>query len=153
MKDITACLSHQSDDWKTPSKLYQAFMDQGFIDACPYKCDDDLYGVIYFHQKIYINPPFSELDRWIKYALILANHGNSVYLLMPVRTDTKYFNNMFHSGYLKRMIFFNHRLCFNDSKPAPFPSMICILGYDAPNYPSAIKPSVLSLDGFIEEYL
>lgn len=56
---------------------------------------------------------------------------NTVYMLIPSRTDTKYFHKMINSNLDMGIYFFEGRLHFNESKgAAPFPS--CLIKLTAP---------------------
>jgi site-specific DNA-methyltransferase (adenine-specific) len=55
------------------------------------------------------------------------DHGNLVVMLLPARTDTKWFHDyIYHKAEIR---FIRGRLKFGDSKnSAPFPSMVVIYG-------------------------
>lgn len=38
---IEGCLSHKSDDWKTPKKIYDRFVSLGYFDPCPFQSETD----------------------------------------------------------------------------------------------------------------
>lgn len=119
MNNLKGCYSHNTDDWKTPALLYEKFMQAGFIDPCPYQSKEDNLNKIY-HAKLFINPPYSKLKEWTEF--IFRNRHNEVFLLIPARTDTKYFHKLLE---LKpHIIFIKGRLHFNDSGSAPFPSIM-----------------------------
>ena len=123
MKDIKGCLSHITDDWCTPSQLYDAFMDHGFIDPCPLKATFDGLQKDYYGKNLFVNPPFSQLSTWVDWCLKQVENNCNVWLLMPSRTDTKYFVKMlvFHPT----IVFIEGRLHFNDTKSvAPFPTLL-----------------------------
>lgn len=149
-RNIRSCLSSNSDDYKTPSVLYNALIDKGFIDCCPFQCEEDLYGKVYHDERIYMNPPFSRLKEWVDYALKLVFNGNVVWLLMPARTDTQYFSKLFTSKFISEIVFFKGRLRFNDVNSAPFPTILVKLIPHWRYYPSL---SNLSLEEFINIYL
>ena len=131
MANIKGCFSHNSDHWATPSKLYNAFKINGYLDPCPLHCGVDNLHNEYSNCGLFINPPFSELDKWIDFAINCAERGCIVWLLMPSRTDTKYFQRL--CRYNVFIWFFIGRLHFNDSeKPAPFPAMCVFLQHDYP---------------------
>ena len=94
MKNKKVCFSHNSDHWATPKVLYDKFMSLGFIDPCPLHCEVDNLGKPYKNQRLFINPPFSQLSKWIDYIIDLYHSGNEILLLMPARTDTKYFHKL-----------------------------------------------------------
>lgn len=75
--------------------------------------------------RLFINPPYSKLDQVIDWVIEQAKNENYIFLLIPVRTDTRYFNKLINQLGSKIKIFFiTGRLKFNESKnSAPFPSM------------------------------
>ena len=80
-------------------------------------------------ENLYINPPFSQLSKWVDMAIGCAQRGCSVWLLMPARTDTKYFKKL--ANFRCNIWFFTGRLHFNDEKnSAPFPTMLVLLRDD-----------------------
>ena len=48
-------------------------------------------------------------------------------LLIPARTDTKYFHELLESGNIEIIVMFKGRLKFNDLAGAPFPSLLIYL--------------------------
>lgn len=121
--NIKACLSHKSDEWSTPSLLYQAFMRKGYIDPCPLGCQTNALETSYKNKRLFVNPPFSKLNEFALWIIEQAKQGCNIYLLMPTRTDTRYFKALFDYG-IDEIIFMHKRLCYNDSKTAPFNSMV-----------------------------
>lgn len=122
MKDIKACLSHKTDDWKTPKKLYDPIMKNGYIDTFKYQSENDELENNYYNEKLYVNPPFSKLKKISKWLEQQIENGNEIILLIPSRTDTEYFHNLLK--YKPTIYFIKGRLHYNESKAAPFPSMI-----------------------------
>lgn len=126
MKKNNACFTSDSIHWGTPSKLYKAFLDHGYIDPCPLHADKDGLKVDYINKKLYINPPFKDLDKWVDYAYRQFDNGCDVTILMPSRTDTKYFHKLADLGPF--IYFIKGRLNFNDVKnSAPFPTILVCL--------------------------
>ena len=127
--NLKGVFSHESDHWKTPQKLYDAFISAGYTDPCPLHSKENNLGKFYCQQKLFINPPFSQMSKWVDMAIHCALRGCEVWLLMPTRTDTKYFKKLadFHCV----IWFFTGRLHFNDGKnSAPFPTMlVCLQDY------------------------
>lgn len=41
MADIKVMFSKNTDDWKTPSELYEVLMKKGWLDPCPYQSKID----------------------------------------------------------------------------------------------------------------
>lgn len=121
--NINACLSHKSDEWATPTLLYQAFMKKGYIDPCPLGGQINALETAYKNKRLFVNPPFSKLNDFALWIIEQAKQGCDIYLLMPTRTDTRYFKALFDYG-IDELIFLHKRLRYNDSKPAPFNSMV-----------------------------
>lgn len=129
MKDIRACLSHLTDDWKTPSDLYNAFIEKGYIDCFPYHSNYDECCNLYFDSRLFINPPYSKINVILWWLLDQIRNGNKVALLIPARTDTRYFRELALEDHVF-ILFIKGRLHFNDSKTcAPFPSILMLFNY------------------------
>ena len=147
--NIEVFYSKKSDDWKTPSDIYKVFMDKGFIDPCPYKSTFDGLKRNYENQRLFINPPFSDMANWINWSWrqLIQGH-NDIVLLIPARTDTKYFHALLSSE--PEIIFIQGRLHYNDSeKNAPFPSVIIILN-NRNTYKSILRQDLVN---YLEKYL
>lgn len=125
--------SKNSDDWKTPAYIYDLFMKLGYVDPCPFQCPTNNLDTDMGEVNLFINPPYSDIKSWVEYAInhINKHKKNNVYLLIPSRTDTKYFQKMLKSNLDVGIYFFEGRLHFNESKnSAPFPS--CLIRLEAP---------------------
>ena len=51
--NIDVFYSKKTDDWKTPSKLYQALVNNGYIDPCPFQSKEDGLRKEYFAKKTF----------------------------------------------------------------------------------------------------
>ena len=123
MSKLDILFSHKTDDWSTPTWLYDTFIKLGFIDPCPLHCEVDNLNNIYFNKFIYVNPPYSAIDQWVSF--INNNYKNNhIALLIPSRTDTRYFHLLMRLH--PRIIFIKGRLRFGDSNCAPFPSLLML---------------------------
>lgn len=121
--NLKGVFSHKSDDWCTPEFIYSYFMHRGYFDPCLLNPNgiDGLF--IQWKEKNFVNPPYSDILRFVEKALFEADLGKKVVMLLPVRTDTKWFGLL--SNYGCFIEFFVGRLKFNGSKTgAPFPSML-----------------------------
>lgn len=129
MSNLKGCFSHESDNWRTPSELYKAFMELGFVDCFPYKSDVDEFSKNYIGgHRLFINPPFSKMMEVSKWVVKQFNLGNTIALLIPARTDTKYFRMLIDElGSYISIIFITGRLKYNDAGSAPFPTMLIII--------------------------
>lgn len=114
-------LSKKSDDWRTPTKLYEKMMKGETFDPCPYMSEID--GLkIEWGKRNYVNPPYSQLKKWIIKAIEEHRKGKQITMLIPARTDTKAFKMLVDYG--SQIKFIIGRIKFNDAENAPFPSML-----------------------------
>ena len=131
--------SHNKDDYITPDwlmdELKQEFDFQ--LDACTdynnYHAFPNGYtkkenGLIQpWFTWTYCNPPYSEVALWVEKAHLEAEKGNYSVMLLPARTDTKWFHEFIYTNPRCEVRFLKGRLKFKGTKyPAPFPSMIVI---------------------------
>jgi 16S rRNA G966 N2-methylase RsmD len=122
---IKLMFSKKSDDWATPSKLYKQFIDNGYFDPCPLHSKTDNLNNLYEYDMIFINPPYSNIKPWVDFAIKHINYlTEQVIMLVPARTDTKWFHYALEHGALVKFI--KGRLSFNDIGKAPFPSIYLI---------------------------
>lgn len=119
--------SSLSDKWNTPeSILSELHREFGFdFDPCPQNPVFDGLS-IEWGQRSFVNPPFSEWQKWVKKGYEEHKKGKLVVFLIASRTDTKAFHD-YIIPYAKEIRFIRGRLKFSGSKnPAPFPSMVVI---------------------------
>lgn len=99
--------------------MYDFYINQGYFDPCPLNSDFD--GLkIDWKEKNFVNPPYSKIKEFVDKAIIENQKDKKVILLIPARTDTKYFRKLVDYGC--EIFFVTGRLHFNDSNSAPFPS-------------------------------
>jgi len=123
MRSIKACLSHKSDHWRTPVFIYSQVLAKGMFDPCPFHSTFDGLSIDW-KELNFVNPPYSDLRRWIEKSIEQAEKGNKSILLIPARTDTKAFKLLYEYGSI--FVFITGRLRFNEADYAPFPSMLVI---------------------------
>lgn len=116
--------SKKSDNWRTPTKLYKFFIDKGYFDPCPYNSDFDGLKINWKNFN-FVNPPYSKISKFVDKSIEEHKKGNAVVLLIPCRTDTKYFRKLIDYGI--EFVFITGRLHFSDSNSAPFPSCLIYL--------------------------
>ncbi len=137
MADISALLQQpETDVWATPQWLYDALNKEfGFtLDPCSdgtnAKCPKFYTprenGLLrdWGTETVFMNPPYSEVDEWMRKAYGAALEGATVVCLIPARTDTQWW----HAYVMKAEIrFIKGRLKFGDAEnSAPFPSAIVV---------------------------
>lgn len=127
-------------DWETPAELFEE-LDKEFhftLDPCSSrenaKCKKyyTAYenGLLHSWQNetVFCNPPYGQaIYDWVKKcANESKNRFTTIVLLIPARTDTRYFHEFIY-GKVKEIRFLKGRLRFGGAKhPAPFPSMIVV---------------------------
>ncbi len=77
---------------------------------------------------MFCNPPYGrEISKWVEKAYKESKKENTtVVMLIPARTDTKYFHSYIYNK-AKEIRFVKGRLKFGDAKnSAPFPSMVVV---------------------------
>ena len=135
--------SSEKQDWCTPQQFFDE-LDAEFhfvLDAAAThqnsKCkrcftpeDDGLIQNWDLGGAVYCNPPYGkEIGLWVKKAYEEAQKGTTIVMLIPARTDTKYFHEyIYHKAEIR---FVKGRLKFTDENgtpkgTAPFPSMVVI---------------------------
>lgn len=135
-----ALFSSASDHWATPQELYQALNDEFDFDfdpcplrnvPCPLFPNDQHHIdtgdglVIDWGECTFVNPPYSEIDKWCEKAVREYKKGKTVVMLIPSRTDTKYWHKYIMQA--TEIRFCRGRLKFNGAKHnAPFPSAVIV---------------------------
>lgn len=119
--------SSQRLDWKTPKAVYQ-ILDAEFnfdFDPCPANPKFDGLDVEWGGCN-YVNPPYGrEIGAWVAKAYAEYQKGKIVVLLVPSRTDTKWWHDYCMKA--EGIRFIRGRLKFDDQEnSAPFPSAIVI---------------------------
>ena len=128
----------KSDEWETPQDIFDSLNDEfDFnLDPCAsdeiHKCEkyftmqDDGLQQDFGGYRVFCNPPYSEISNWVKKSYEESLKPNTVVvMLIPARTDTKYFHDyIYHRSEIR---FVKGRIKFSNAKfNAPFPSMIVI---------------------------
>jgi len=117
-----------SPHYATPKALYD-MLDAEFhfdFDPCPLKSGID--GLAMTWGKVnFINPPYGKMiSVWIDRAYAESCTGKTCVMLLPARTDTRYWHNII-LRHAEEIRFIKGRLKFGDCKnSAPFPSCVVI---------------------------
>ena len=109
--------SSNSNEWNTPKKLYDELHKEfNFnLDPCStkenHKCDlfytikDDGLSKSWENKRVFCNPPYSrdKLKLWVEkcHNEVMNNECDLVVMLIPSRTDTKYFHQYIYITYSK----------------------------------------------------
>lgn len=127
-----ALYTSMSDNWKTPKALYDKLNEEFRFDfdPCPYNETPDFDGLRIDWGKInFVNPPYSEWQKWVDKAYREYRKGKTVVLLLASRTDTAAFHDIV-LPYATEIRFLRGRLNFvgerGTARAAPFPSVVVV---------------------------
>lgn len=142
MANIDVMYMSKSNEWATPQDFFDE-LDKEFhfnLDPCAtdenHKCEryftkaDDGLSKDWGGYRVFCNPPYGrDIPKWVEKSFREGHKDNTiVVMLIPARTDTKYFHDyILHRAEIR---FVKGRLKFHgeDGKNdcAPFPSMVVI---------------------------
>lgn len=130
-------LTSNTSEWETPQDLFDR-LDQAFaftLDVCTTpdnaKCpqfytlrDNGLHQK--WRGRVWMNPPYGRgIDAWLKKAIAAADQGALIVALLPVRTDTKWWQDLVVPHAL--VYYLRGRLTFlGGNSNAPFGSALAI---------------------------
>lgn len=137
MQGHSVIFSKATDNWATPQWLFDE-LDKEFhftLDVCASeenakcrtfysKAQDGLQQE--WSGSVWCNPPYGrQIAHWVKKASEAAKDGTTVVMLIPARTDTKWFHDYCYGK--AEIRFIRGRVKFGGAKhSAPFPSMVVI---------------------------
>ena len=136
--NTSVMFSSKSDEWETPIDVFNRLNEEFDFDLDPcadennHKCDryftKKQNGLIQnWDGRVFCNPPYGrKIALWVQKASEESKKCNTiVVMLLPARTDTKWFHEYIYNK--AEIRFIKGRLKFNNSNnPAPFPSMIVV---------------------------
>ena len=133
-------MSSNTAEWATPQAFFDALNAEFHftLDPCATaenaKCskfftkEDNGLLQSWKGERVFCNPPYGrEISAWVEKCDKEARNGAEVVvMLIPARTDTRYFHEYIYKKHEVRFI--AGRLHFNESKQsAPFPSMVVVM--------------------------
>lgn len=127
-----------SDEWTTPQYLYDELNSEFHFNLDPCSTDENCKCERHYTKednglnhswggfRVFCNPPYSEIATWAEKCYREGTKDNTlVVMLMPSRTDTRYFHDFIYGR--AEIRFVKGRIKFSDSSEnAPFASMIVI---------------------------
>lgn len=133
--------SSSTDNWATPQDFFDKLNDEfGFtLDPCAddtnHKCrlyfTKEQNGLVqdWGNHRVYCNPPYGRgIGEWVVKCYC---HRSLAVMLIPARTDTKWFHEYIYNKPNVEVRFVKGRLKFgNSTNSAPFPSMVVIFNKD-----------------------
>ena len=141
MKNLKVMMSSEDMTWETPQDFFDD-LNKEFdftLDPCAtkktakcskfYTKEDDGLNKDLSNERVFCNPPYgSEIKNWVKKCS--EEKAEVVVMLIPARTDTKYFHDFIYKKDNVEIRFIKGRLKFGGkqklSGSAPFPSMVVI---------------------------
>lgn len=142
----TALFTSGSNEWATPNDFY-ALLDAEFhftLDPCA--TADNAKCLIYYTAEdnglvqdwqgtVYVNPPYGDIVVWVGKSYAAAMMGATVVMLIPSRTDTRYWHTFVMKAAEVRFV--RGRLKFGGAKnSAPFPSAVVVFRPGHVGYPA-----------------
>jgi site-specific DNA-methyltransferase (adenine-specific) len=131
-----ALFSRKSDEWATPQDLFDRLNNTYLFTLDPCATKDNAKCSAYYTAtddglkrhwtgSVFVNPPYSQIKKWVKKAAEEALNCDIIVMLIPARTDTSYFHDYIYKKDNVQIEFLRGRLRFGKSKnSAPFPSML-----------------------------
>lgn len=130
--------SSKNDEWRTPTAFFEKLDDEFFftLDPCSPGIwvrnktigigDQDGLELDWGGHTVWCNPPYSQIKKWVRKCYYEGHKPNTtVVMLVPSRTDTKWWHN--YVQHKAEVRFIKGRLRFSGAKEnAPFPSAIVI---------------------------
>lgn len=129
-----------TSEWATPQDFFNKLNEEFHftLDPCSNhenaKCkkhfteEQDGLRQSWDNETVFCNPPYGKvLKDWVRKASEVKKRGGVVVMLIPARTDTRYFHEYIYQKPNVEIRFIKGRLKFGGSKnSAPFPSMLVI---------------------------
>lgn len=129
--------SSKKMDWGTPQSLFDQLNAEFHFTLDPCASDENKKCEKYFtesengllqdwgNERVFCNPPYGRsIGNWVKKC---AEHDDLAVMLIPARTDTKWFHEYIYKNPRVRIRFLPGRVKFQGaSNSAPFPSMVVI---------------------------
>lgn len=134
-----ALYSSEKDDWETPQEFYDRLDEEFGFTLDPASSDENHKCEKHFTKKedgllkswqgetVFCNPPYGrQIAPWVEKGYRESRDEDTmVVMLLPARTDTRWFHDHIYGK--AEIRFIKGRLKFGDSKnSAPFPSMVVI---------------------------
>ena len=138
--------SSKSNEWETPQDFFNK-LNKKFkftLDPCSthdnrkckkyYTIWDNGLSRSWKNERVFVNPPYSDVGKWVKKSYEESTeNGATVALLIPARTDTKYWHDYVMPSasvvyFVKGRLKFVNNSDTNESNSAPFPSAVIVFG-------------------------
>jgi site-specific DNA-methyltransferase (adenine-specific) len=153
--------SSKSDLWGTPQNLFNK-LNRKYkftLDPCAtaenrkcekyYTIEQNGLTKAWKDEVVFVNPPYSNIGEWVAKAHYESTHnGATVVMLIPARTDTRYWHDYVMDA-ANKIYFIKGRLKFADptntvKNAAPFPSAVVV--FDMGHFRWAGGPTVATME-------
>lgn len=139
--NVEVMFSSKTDNWATPQMFFDELNEEFNFTLDPCADDNNHKCELYFtkdqdglcqnwgRHRVYCNTPYGkEIGSWVRRCYLTNRiNGNLIVMLLPVRTDTKWFHDYIYNKENVEIRFVKGRLKFGTNKnSAPFPSMVVI---------------------------
>lgn len=139
--------SSKTNQWETPQDFFDELnLEFKFtLDPCAdennHKCkkyftkEQDGLLQDWKDERVFCNPPYGrEISSWVRKCYIHSLGNGMAVMLIPARTDTKWFHEYIYNKEGVEVRFLKGRLKFGESKnAAPFPNMVVIFSRESGN--------------------
>jgi phage N-6-adenine-methyltransferase len=156
MTIMPALFSSATEEWPTPPAFFAKLNRRYRFTLDPCATPDDAKCPLYFTKeqdglqqdwgthRAFVNPPYGrEIGKWARKCFEASQAGALVVLLVPARTDTRWFHDWVQGK--AKVQFIRGRVRFGGAEAsAPFPSMLAVY--------SPRRPATICLrcgDGFV----
>lgn len=128
--------SRKTDEYRTPDSLYEELNREFHFDIDVAATHENTKCRLYYTKEedgllsswsgsVWCNPPYSQNYQWCEKAFNERRNCENIVMLLPSRTDTKWWHDFVMRAYERRFI--RGRVKFNGLPwGAPFPSVIVI---------------------------
>jgi len=130
--------SSATDEWRTPPNFFAKLNRRYRFDLDPCATAENATCPLYFTKeqdglaqdwgthRVFCNPPYGrKIGKWARKCFEASQNGALVVLLVPARTDTRWFHDWVQGK--ADIEFISRRLRFGGAKMnAPFPSMLAV---------------------------
>jgi len=116
------------DNYETDSWLMSLFDD--WFDPCPLNPEWLIDGLnINWKDRTFVNPPYSGPLEWVQKSIDEhQTNGHTIVLLLKHDSSTLWYKLLHEAG--ARFLMIQGRLKYHSKRPAPFPSILAVLGGD-----------------------
>lgn len=137
MRNVAVNTMRKSEEWGTPLSVFGPLHEEFHFNLDPCATERNAKCIL-FHTRetdglssswkgygpVFMNPPFHEVDRWVRKAYEESLGGETVVCLLPARVDTQWWHDYAIKGDIR---WIRGRIKYEGAEHnAPFPSVIVV---------------------------